>query len=1045
VTRAVTIVVAVLAAGLAVVIFGTLMLVRGSAGRSVKAAAPVSAQRAARVQAELGRLPLSFVENRGQVDRRVSYFVQGSRASLYFTSRGVTYALTGGEPGAGAAPRAAGRAGVRWAVEQAFVGARTAATPIGRARRRAVVSYFKGRPSQWKTGLPTFANVAYRDLWPGIDLVYSGTGSRLEYSFFINPGARASAIRLAYRGASAVQLNRSGQLKISTPAGGFTDDRPVAYQELNGRRTRVQAWYAPRHTARSRGGRFDYGFRVGAYDRSRPLVLDPAVLVYAGYIGGSADDVATGIAVDGAGNTYVTGYTSSSEASFPEKVGPDLTYNGVVDAFVAKVNAAGTGLVYAGYIGGTGSDFGWGIAVDAGGNAYVAGETSSSEVSFPVKVGPDLTLGGGYDAFVAKISASGTGLVYAGYIGGAGNDGGFGIALDGSGRPYLTGYTESPEASFPVVGGPDLTFNGGINDGFVAKVRATGASLVYAGYIGGDGDDVGYGIAVDGAGSAYVTGHTGSAETTFPVKVGPDLTYNGGEDAFVAKVAAAGTSLVYAGYVGGTGGDSGRGIAVDSTGSAYAVGQTSSDEGSFPVKVGPDLTFNGGVGDAFVAKVTAAGGGLVYAGYVGGAGTDFGYGIAADGGGNAYVTGTTDSTEATFPVTGGPDLTFNDVFDCIACGDAFAAKVNGAGSLDYAGYIGGGANDRGFGVAVDTAGNAYVTGATRSTEKTYPVLGGPDLTSNGLNDAFVAKIASVTCTITGTAGDDTLTGTAGADVICGLGGNDTMDGLGGDDVLLGGPGVDVLDGGPGNDREYGGDGNDTFANGSAADGADLLSGGDGIDTAGYVSRVNDLSVSLDGRPNDGALDEGDNVAPDVENVNGGAANDTIVGNSKINALSGGAGQDSLSGGGGNDRLTGGTENDVENGGDGNDTLVEGGGANGADALNGGAGVDTVTYASRAARVVVSLDGVANDGAVGEGDNVAPDVENVTGGKANDAIDGSSLPNTLVGGLGADTLNGETGNDILNAQDGISGNDTVDGGDGTDTCTADPGDIVTNCP
>jgi hypothetical protein len=296
-----------------------------------------------------------------------------------------------------------------------------------------------------------------------------------------------------------------------------------------------------------------------------------------------------------------------------------------------------------------------------------------------VTIGPDLTYNGGTpDAFVAKVNAAGTALVYCGYIGGSSGDVGFGIALDPSGNAYVAGSTLSNEATFPVTIGPDLTYNGGEGDVFVAKVNAAGNALVYCGYIGGSGYDTSSGIAVDNSGNAYISGSASSTEATFPVTIGPDLTHNGGDDAFVAKVNAAGTALVYCGYIGGVGApdpflgivdEFGYGIAVDSSGSAYVTGYTFSDQATFPVTVGPDLTYNGGQ-DAFVARVNSAGAMLVYCGYIGGSGDERCEAIAVDSSGNAYVTGSTISSEATFPVIVGPDLTFNDGFY-----DAFVVKV----------------------------------------------------------------------------------------------------------------------------------------------------------------------------------------------------------------------------------------------------------------------------------------------------------------------------------------------------------------------------------
>ena len=700
----------------------------------------------ARLVGGFARMPLYFVENRGQLDPRVAYAVQGRETAIYFTREGVTFSLTrpetedsSGKASPASYTKESSRqpsSPRRWNVKLDFLGADPNVKVIGLEKTRAIVSYFKGSREEWKTAIPTYASVLYRDLWPGIDLVYSGTVDRLKYQFVVKPGADPGQIRLSYRGASQVQIGRDGTLEVETPLGGFSDDRPYSYQDASGSRTEVPTEYALSGVS---GSSRAYGFRLGAYDRSRPLVIDPAVLVYAGFIGGAGADDGNGIAVDGFGSAYVTGTTVSDETTFPDTAGPDTSWNGGLDAFVAKVAADGTSLVYAGYIGGDQNESGLAIAVDASGNAYVTGAAGSTETTFPETVGPDLTFNGVApiaDAFVAKVNAAGTSLVYAGYIGGGSADAGLGIAVDGSGNAYVTGTTSSNQDTFPETGGPDLTFNLA-SDAFVAKVAADGVSLVYAGYIGGAGDDSGRGIAVDSSGNAYVTGDTTSSDTSFPATGGPDLTFNLGQnDAFVAKVNATGTSLAYAGYIGGAGADSGRGIAVDGSGSAYVTGQTSSPENTFPETGGPDLTHNGVGFDAFVAKVTTDGTDLVYAGYIGGVGTDRGFGIAVDGSGNSYVTGDTDSTEKSFPATGGPDLTYNGNTD------AFVAKVAATGtSLVYSGFIGGVNADSGAGIALDGSGNAYVTGETISAELTFPDTVGPDLTSNGSTDAFVAKVA----------------------------------------------------------------------------------------------------------------------------------------------------------------------------------------------------------------------------------------------------------------------------------------------------------------
>ncbi|MGA2586222.1 MAG: SBBP repeat-containing protein [Candidatus Aminicenantales bacterium] len=736
------------------------------------------ANRILQVQPHFGDMPVVLIPNMGQLDGEVDYYIQGKDKAIYFGANGVTFALAGadekkaagipesGEPGKRIPPdrmnalapltdRRPGEAS-RWVVKLDFVDAAPAVKPVGTDKTGTVISYFQGERGNWKTGLSPYSRIVYANLWPGIDLVYSGTMDKLKYEFIVHPGADPSRIRLTYRGASSVAINDAGRLAVSTPAGGFEDGVPVAYQENSGNRMNVPLAYkildhavgsADHDTAgENEGAAVTYGFSVGSYDRTRTLVLDPMILIYCGYIGGPSYDYGYGIAADKDGCAYVTGYTYSTAPGFPAKVGPDRTFNGGnTDVFVAKLTADGTALNYCGYIGGSGDDYGYGIAVDASGNAYVTGYTNSTQRTFPVAKGPSLIHSGNYDAFVAKVNAGGTALDYCGYIGGALQDYGRGIAVDASGNAYITGYTNSTESTFPVVGGPSL-IHGGNFDAFVAKVNADGTALDYCGYIGGALQDYGRGIAVDTSGNAYITGYTNSTESTFPVSGGSDITENGGFDAFVAKVDPQGASLVYCGYIGGSGEDVGTAIAVDPSGCAYVTGYTDdSSASSFPVSGGPDLVYNGGFYDAFVAKVRAEGYSLLYCGYIGGLGYDVGTGIAVDGRGYAFVTGYTSSAEGTFPVKGGPSLTLSGSYD------AFVAKVDITGaSLEFCGYVGGSNSDLGMGIALDTdgSGNIYLTGNTYSTETTFPVTSGPDLTYNGNRDAFVAKINEISVDVT---------------------------------------------------------------------------------------------------------------------------------------------------------------------------------------------------------------------------------------------------------------------------------------------------------
>jgi hypothetical protein len=411
--------------------------------------------------------------------------------------------------------------------------------------------------------------------------------------------------------------------------------------------------------------------------------LNPSgsALVYSTYLGGSVYEVGTGIAVDPAGNAYVTGWTKSTD--FPTAnplqgtCSTTCSYDNA-DAFVAKLNAAGSALVYSTYLGGSGTDEGFGIAVDATGNAYVVGGTGSTD--FPTANPLQPSFGGLADVFVAKLNPAGSALVYSTYLGGSDLEVGNGIAVDPAGNAYVTGLTHSTD--FPTANPLQATCGGGCSnshaDAFVAKLNPAGSALIYSTYLGGPALDEGDAIAVDTAGNAYVTGYTGS--TDFPTANPLQPSYGGDSwDAFVAKLNPAGSALVYSTYLGGSNRDGGRGIALDASGNAYVTGGTASTD--FPTLNPIQGTCNNcsssylglNYPDAFVAKLNSAGSALVYSTYLGGSGLDYGYGIAVDSAGNAYVTGTTASTD--FPTAnplqpnyGGGDS------------DAFVAKISPGGA-----------------------------------------------------------------------------------------------------------------------------------------------------------------------------------------------------------------------------------------------------------------------------------------------------------------------------------------------------------------------------
>ncbi len=685
----------------------------------------------ARVREAYGRVPLSFEANQGQTDSSVKFLSRGSGFTLFLTSIEAVLVLRQprGEPSA-----ASHEAGVKArgsektdaaVVRMRLEGANARPQMVGLEELSGKSHYFLGNdPAAWRTNIPTYARVSYQEVYRGIDLVYYGNQGRLEFDFVVAPGADPGAIRLRFQGAVGLAIDAQGDLILATAGGDIRLHKPVVHQEVEGGRREIAGAYVLKEGD-------EVGVDVAVYDTGKPLIIDP-VLSYSTYLGGRGADQGLGIAVDASGNAYVTGVTES--VNFPTTAGAfQPTLRGFTDVFVTKLNPTGSALVYSTYLGGSGSDFGSGIALDASGNAYVTGSTSS--VNFPTTAGAfQTTLGGFTDAFVTKLNPTGSALVYSTYLGGSGGDDvGNGIAVDASGNAYVRGATES--ANFPTTAGAfQTTFGGGAEDVFVTKLNPTGSALVYSTYLGGSGQDCGFGIAVDASGNAYVTGFTESAN--FPTTAGAfQTTYGGFTDAFVTKLNPTGSALVYSTYLGGSGFDSGNGIAVDASGNAYVTGDTRSFS-DFPTTAGAfQTTFGGGADDVFVTKLNPTGSALVYSTFLGGSGNEEGQGIAVDASGNAYVTGETRSPN--FPTTAGA---FQTTLGGGASTDAFVTKLNPTGSaLVYSTYLGGSGGDGGFGIALDASGNAYVTGFTESAN--FPTTAGAfQTTLGGDADAFMAKI-----------------------------------------------------------------------------------------------------------------------------------------------------------------------------------------------------------------------------------------------------------------------------------------------------------------
>ncbi len=698
-----------------------------------------------RVLQGYGKLPLSFEANQGQTDPEVKFLSRGSGYTLFLTAAEAVLALV--RPAdvpdvalariypdqVGSPPRFHAPAGLPAASGQVLGGAARAEPPVLRmkllganAAPRAEglkelpgkSNYFLGNdPKKWSTNVDHYAQVRYREVYPGVDLVYYGNQRQLEHDFVVAPGVNPSDIRLGFEGAGTLSIDAQGDLLLATTDAELRLRKPIIYQDVGGVRQEIAGGYV------LKGGQ-EVGFQVGAYDVSKPLIIDP-VFVYSTYLGGGGDDIGESIAVDAEGNAYIAGLTVSRDFPTANPLQPDYG-GGSADAFVAKLTPDGSALVYSTYLGGSEADAANGIAVDSDGNAYVTGQTSSRD--FPTANALQPELSGFINAFIAKLSPDGSTLIYSTYLGGSNQDIGVGIAVDRDGNAYVTGATTSTD--FPTAHPLQASYGGGVNDGFVTKLSADGSALVYSTYVGGRGGEFGESIAVDAEGCAYVTGSTNS--TDFPTANPLQPEYGGGDfDAYVLKLSPDGSALVYSTYFGGRGTDLGGGIAVDAEGNAYLAGKTRSPDFPTANPLQPELR---GSDDAFVAKLDPTGKALIYSTYLGGRGGETGAAIAVDGEGNAYVAGQTSSRD--FPTVDALQPDYGG-----GAFDAFVAKVNADGSaLVHSTYLGGSSADAARGMAVDAEGNAYVAGFTLSNN--FPTANAlqPDLA--GLENAFVAKVAS---------------------------------------------------------------------------------------------------------------------------------------------------------------------------------------------------------------------------------------------------------------------------------------------------------------
>lgn len=715
----------------------------------------------------LGRLPLSFEPLPGNKQ----FLARTAGLSVAVRSNGASLHLS--------------RGGRKADVQLTFAGAssdldgRTSGVLPGK------VNYFIGpNPRNWRTNVPTFGKVEFAHVYRGIDVAYYGNGGQLEYDFLISPGADPNVIRLHFSGDGTPRLDKNGNVVFNRHQSGFTQHRPVAYQQSGTTRDQVDAHYRLLSSG-------DVGVEVGPYDRKRPLVIDP-VLSYSSYLGGVNNDGILGVKVDATGALYMVGFSAS--ADFKTTPGAlrrtyagrqtNQQFFGFGDAVVAKLNPAGTALVYSTYLGGSADDVAMSVALDAAGNAFVTGSTQSSD--FPVTAGAYQTRFGGMtddafysrgDAFVVKLGPAGDRILWGTYFGGSSNEMGFGIAVDPAGNPVIAGDTIS--TNLPVTTDAiSKSYRGGANiatnpsgDAFVARFNSTGTALQYASYIGGRSHDTARMVAFDPSGNLYIAGGTYSSD--FPTTPGAFQTKGGvvettssydaaADDAWVMKFDPQ-NKLLYSTYLGGSYRDTAFGLTADAAGNAYVTGRTRSN--NFPVTPNALQRSYGGThargtpgdswdGDVFLTKLNPSGTALVYSTYIGGSGDEAAFDVAVDADANMYIAGYTLSTE--FPVssdaiqktfgglggqglsTGGPPPEGD-----VNTGDAFVMKLDNTGKLVYSSFFGGSMDDMATTLAIDSARNVYIGGITLSQNlpTSSPVqssfAGGATLFPRG--DGFVAK------------------------------------------------------------------------------------------------------------------------------------------------------------------------------------------------------------------------------------------------------------------------------------------------------------------
>ena len=740
---------------------------------AVIASSSLNAQLSTDMLSGLDHVKPVFIKNTGQWDGQVLYRAFAGKATIWLTSEGISYqyvrpvpSVPGGNESANSARSSAGT----MVVKTSFVGAKSGATVLGRGKVNQKTSFLIGADSsRWSRDTLSYTSVVYEQMYQGVDIEYFVEDGEMCSRWTVLPGVDPSPIGLRIDGTETVTIDTLGNLILTTAYGQIVGPKPTAFQRLDGEIKYLDCKYEIRD--RTTVG----VVMEEDYERNTPLTIEPHLvltadlanviagevgtaivacgsgeayitgyttssnfprgpgydttyngsgdafvtkisvfgnlILYSTYIGGSAEDVAYGIAFDGNCRVVITGTTQSQ--NFPVVNAYDATPNGGRDVFVTKLSMFGDFLEYSTYLGGSGEDVGRSVIFCGNAEAYITGYTNSS--NFPVLSAYDAAYNGGYDVFVAKLNIFGNSLMYSTYLGGTSDDLGYGVSVDGSCHAVVTGGTRS--ANFPIAGAYDPTYNGGW-DVFISKLNAFGQSLDYSTFVGGSADEQARDISVFGNGEAYVAGYTSSSN--FPVSSAFDSTYNGNTDAFALKLSVFGNLLQYSTFLGGSGADTAFSIAMCGNAYAYVGGSTASS--NFPTLSGFDMSYNGG-GDAFAAKLAEFGNSIYFSTFVGGSSADAAYGIAIDGSCNTLITGMTQSTN--FPLLGALDGALTGPQE------AFVTKILPFGNqLSYSTYLGGDERVPHIALSPTSLSFTAIQNGTRPLSKTFTIsnTGGAILT-----------------------------------------------------------------------------------------------------------------------------------------------------------------------------------------------------------------------------------------------------------------------------------------------------------------------------